>query len=372
MNETPLARRIRALIQENGPIGLNVFWREAMTAPEHGYYMRGRPIGAAGDFTTAPEISQIFGELIGLWLVDAWRNAGAPAPFALVELGPGRGQLMSDALRAASLDPAFGEAARLFLAEASPAMQAEQRRRLAGVQPEWRPDWQTALAAVDGLPLFLVANEFFDALPIRQFKLTADGWRERRIDASADGFFFAAGPTGLPEGALPEGALPAPLADPPAGSVLEHAPERTALAAAISRHLAKYGGAALAIDYGHGTSRIGDSLQALRSGAPADALEAPGEADITSHVDFQALARAARAANAAAWGPVDQGAFLIALGAEARAAALKRRASAEGVAAIDQALRRLLHPLAMGSLFKAMAFTPTGASAPAGFVMETR
>lgn len=363
MTDEALARRLQARIADEGPLPLDAFWREAMTAPGLGYYMSGQPIGRGGDFTTAPEISQIFGELIGLWLVEAWRRAGAPAAFALVELGPGRGQLMADALRAASLDPAFGRAARLVLAEASPAMRAAQADRLADTSPEWRDDWQAALAATNGLPLFLVANEFFDALPIRQFRLQDGQWRERLVGiAATGGFTFEPGPPGLPDDAL------APdLAAAPDGAILEFSPDRAALATAIGRRLADVDGAALVVDYGHGADRLGDSLQALQDGKPADPLLAPGMADMTSHVNFARIKQAAEVAGARAWGPVDQGAFLLALGAEARADGLKRRAAPETAGEIDRALRRLTHPLAMGSLFKAMAFQPAIYPAPAGF-----
>lgn len=362
MSDGPLARRLKAQIAADGPTPLDVYWRAAMTDPEHGYYMGGHPIGAEGDFTTAPEISQIFGELIGLWLVDRWRQAGAPNPFALIELGPGRGQLMADALRAARLDPTFGDAANLILAEAGPEMRAEQAKRLAPHDPDWRDDWQSALAMADDMPIFLVANEFFDALPIRQFAWDGDAWRERLVGCEDDAFAFVAGPPGLPPNATPPDA-----ADPPEGAILEVSTEREDAATAIARQVVASGGAALLIDYGHGTSKLGDSLQAIRDGQPADPLAMPGAADITSHVDFASLGRAAGKAGARPWGPVDQGAFLLALGAEARAEALKRRADAAGAAEIDRAVRRLLHPLAMGSLFKAMAITPPTSPPPPGF-----
>jgi len=360
-----LATRLRARISADGPMPLEDFWRAAMTDPAGGYYTQGQPIGGDGDFTTAPEISQIFGELIGLWLVDAWDRAGQPSAFALVELGPGRGQLMADVRRAAALAPGFGRACRLILGEASPTLRAAQERRLPGADAIWREDWRQALEAANDLPLFLVANEFLDALPVRQYAFKDRAWRERRVglNADGDGFVFVLAD-------ISQTDAPAPLATlgaPPEGAILEHGAEQAALAAAIAGRIAQHGGAALIVDYGHGSDRLGDSLQALRGGAPADPLDAPGAADITAHVNFQSLIAAALASGAAAWGPVDQGAFLLALGAEARADALKRQATPEAAAEIDRSLRRLLHPLAMGSLFKALAILPPDAPSPAGF-----
>lgn len=360
-----LAARLRARIAAEGPISLEDFWQAAMTDPDGGYYTQGQPIGGDGDFTTAPEISQIFGELIGLWLVDAWDRAGQPAAFALVELGPGRGQLMADALRAAALAPEFGRACRLILGEASPTLQATQKNRLPGAAPIWRPNWRQAIEYAGKLPLFLVANEFFDALPIRQYEFKDRAWRERRVGmgAARDGFAFTLAD-------VPQSDVPAPLAvlgAPPEGAILEHGAEQAEVAATIARQIAQHGGAALIVDYGFAGHRLGDSLQALRDGAPADALAAPGAADITAHVNFQSLIDAAKTNGAKAFGPVDQGAFLLALGAEARADALKQKATPAAAAEIDRSVRRLLHPLAMGRLFKALAILPPNASPPAGF-----
>lgn len=356
MAERPLTAILRQRIAMEGPLALDDFWRAAMTTPEYGYYMRGQPIGAAGDFTTAPEISQIFGELIGLWLVACWDQAGRPERFDLVELGPGRGQLMADALRAARMAPEFRAAARLVLGEASRSLQKVQAEKLADANPTWREDWREALAG--DAPMFLVGNEFLDALPIRQFQHDGQRWRERRV-AYEDGFVFIAGDAASPSG-LPEG-------EPPEGAIFETAPEREEAATAVARRLARTGGAALLVDYGHGASKLGDSLQALQDGRPADPLAEPGAADVTSHVDFASLIRAAAAVGARGWGPVEQGTFLLRLGAEARAAALQQRAEPEAAAAVGQGLRRLVHPLAMGGLFKALALTPMSSPAPAGF-----
>jgi len=365
--ETKLSQELRRLILADGPLPLDAFWRAAMTTPDHGYYMKGAPIGEKGDFTTAPEISQIFGELIGLWLVEAWTHAGKPEPFALVELGPGRGQLMADALRAARVAPDFLAAARLILVEASPSLRAEQAERLAAYNPEWLSEWTEALDAAADLPLFLIANEFLDALPIRQYERVGQTWRERLVDVDGDGgFAFALGDPAEPPVDRRLG-LPLDLAAAPEGAVLELAPDRQSLATAVAAHLGHMDGAALIFDYGHGSARLGDSLQALRGGRPADVLAAPGEADITSHVDFYSLIRAADKAGARAWGPIDQGVFLLRLGAAERAKALEAKASPEAAAAIAQGLRRLVNPLAMGSLFKAVALLPQVYPPPAGF-----
>ena len=364
MTDGPLQQAIAREIAVDGPMPLDRFWSRAMTDPEHGYYAAGQPIGEAGDFTTAPEISQIFGELIGLWLVETWQALGAPNPFLLVEFGPGRGQLIADALRAAgAASPEFTAGARLLLVEASQPFRAQQAERLKAYDPAWADDWRGAVAAEPDLPLFAVANEFLDALPIRQFARVQDTWRERLVAETDDGFHFAHGP----ETELPAGAAISDLGSPPEGAILEYAPERAAFADGLGRRLADSDGAALIVDYGHGASRYGDSLQALADGKPSDPLAAPGAADLTSHVDFARLRAVAEVAGARAWGPIDQGVFLLRLGAEQRAAALAANADAAGQAAVAQALRRLTHPLAMGTLFKAMALLPAIHLPPAGF-----
>ncbi len=362
--QSDLGQSLRRHIERDGPLPLDAYWRAAMTTPGAGYYMGGQPIGAAGDFITAPEISQIFGEMIGLWLVEAWTQAGKPAPFALMELGPGRGQLMADILRAAKLAPDFIAAARIHLVEISPTLRQVQAEKLPDWRPIWHAGWRAAMEALEAMPLFLVANEFIDALPIRQFERTRAGWRERLVGLDDDAAFtFALAPVGDP----PIGNLSLDVAGAPEGAILEWSPERQALAAALGRHLSDMDGAALLIDYGHGSAKLGDSLQALKSGKPANALKAPGRADITSHVDFHSFKRAAEVAGARAWGPIDQGVFLRNLGADARAAHLKRTATPEAAAEIARGLDRLLHPLAMGSLFKAMALLPAVYPPPAGF-----
>ncbi|MSO71621.1 MAG: class I SAM-dependent methyltransferase [Alphaproteobacteria bacterium] len=301
----------------------------ANTHPRHGYYTSRAPFGAAGDFITAPDISQMFGELIGLWCASVWEQMGQPRRVLLVELGPGRGTLASDALRAIrQVSPAFRQALELHLVETSRRLRAEQAAALAGENPAWHD----AFAHVPRAPLLLIANEFFDALPVRQF--LPDG-RERRVGLDGDALRF-----------LDEASAP---------GVSEDSPERQALATAIAERVVAEGGASLLIDYGAERHDGGDTLQAVRRHRYAPVLESPGEADLSAPVDFGALAKAARQAGAAAHGPVGQGVFLRLLGIEARAALLAAKASAEQRAQISSALRRLTEPDAMGALFKVLA-----------------
>ncbi|MBB3712287.1 SAM-dependent MidA family methyltransferase [Limimaricola variabilis] len=344
-----LLRRIAA----TGPIGIADYMTECLLHPVHGYYTTRDPLGTSGDFTTAPEISQMFGELIGLALAQAWLEQGAPAPFALVEPGPGRGTLMADMLRATARVPGFHAALRLHLVEASPTLRAAQAERL--------PDatWHDRLDQIpDDLPLFLVANEFFDALPIRQFIRDGSGWRERVIGRDGDRLVF-----GLTAPA-PLTQLEHRLANTLDGDMVEISPALPALVGEIGARIAENGGAALIVDYG-GRGTTGDSFQAVQDHHKVDPLDAPGAADLTAHVDFDSLARAA--APAACAGPVPQGVFLERLGITARAQALAARL--EG-AALDRhvaAHRRLTHPEEMGDLFKVAALHPCDAPPPPGF-----
>ncbi|MBC7520805.1 MAG: SAM-dependent methyltransferase [Sandarakinorhabdus sp.] len=307
-------------------------WMQACNAA---YYAGRDPFGTAGDFITAPEISQMFGEIIGGWVGDLWLRAGSPRA-RLVELGPGRGTLMADALRVAGRLPGFAENVALALVETSPVLRTAQASRLAA-------DWFDRLEDVPGdLPLILIANGFFDALPVRQF--LGQGL-ERAVAVAGDGFFAA--------------TLPA---DGPAGESCEAG---AAIAASIGDRLRAMGGAALIIDYGYADAVAGDSVQALRNRIAADPFAAPGTADLTAHVDFTALARSAGAVRVS--GPVPQGVWLSRLGIEARAAALKARATPAQAATIEAALVRLTAPMQMGVLFKAMAFSAPAWPAPAGF-----
>jgi SAM-dependent MidA family methyltransferase len=326
-----------------GPLRLDA-WMAACNAH---YYATRDPLGAAGDFTTAPEISQMFGELIGLWLAQTWADQGQP-PFVLAELGPGRGTLMRDALRAAARQPGFAAAARLWLVETSPVLSAAQ----ASLLPEAR--WAARVDDLPGGPLFLVANEFFDALPIRQFQRIDSLWREREV--GLDGFRWAA--------PRPEHALDARFPALPDGGIAEISPEAEATAAYLGGRIARAGGAALVVDYG-AWDGSGDTIQATAGHAFVDPLARPGEADLTAHVRFRALAEAARPARS--FGPAGQGAFLERLGITLRAQALARGRPAAAQAAIAAAHRRLTHPDEMGTLFQALAFLPEDTPAPPGF-----
>lgn len=363
---TPLARILRTRIRLGGPITIADFMAEALGHPAHGYYRGRDPLGAAGDFITAPEIGQVFGELLGLWCADCWDRMGRPRPVRLVELGPGRGTLMADALRAAKVMAGFLEAIDLHLVETSPVLRARQRDALGDAAPTWHD----ALDSVPAGPMLLIANEFLDALPVHQLQLTAQGWRERLVAVAAAGDAFR---LVLAPGPSPVAALIPPSLDSahlPPGSVVEVAPAGIALAGAIGARLAADGGAALIIDYGHAASAVGDTLQAVRGHQRHPVLAEPGAADLTAHVDFAALGRAAGAAGARVYGPVTQGAFLSALGIEARVAALVANADAGRAEAIETGARRLIDEQEMGKLFKVLALCAPDLPRPDGFAAE--
>jgi NADH dehydrogenase [ubiquinone] 1 alpha subcomplex assembly factor 7 len=375
MSEETLARLLARRITLDGPLTVSAFMAEALGHPRLGYYSRQDPFGANGDFTTAPEISQMFGELVGLWCVDSWARLGGPAPFHLVELGPGRGTLMRDALRAAAVVPEFRAAATLHLVETSPTLRARQHDTLAPLLGDGAIQWHDHLDQTPEGPTLLVANEFFDALPIRQVQKTNHGWFERLVDLDpasgedAPRFRFVLEAFGSSGNRL----VPDTLRDGAAeGAVVEISPASLAVARVIGERLAAHPGAALLIDYGYGHGpAVGDTLQALRRHAYAPVLADPGEADLTAHVDFAALAAAARAAGAEAFGTVDQGDWLTALGIRQRAAKLSAKATPAQAADIRSALARLVEPEQMGRLFKLLALASPGAfpdgAAPAGF-----
>ncbi len=351
---TPLGRRIARQIAQTGPITVAEYMALCLTDPEQGYYTTRDPLGVQGDFITAPEISQMFGELIGLWLAQCWLDQGRPAPVTLTELGPGRGTLMADALRATRIVPGFHEALRLVLVEASPVLRARQRAALAGSEITFA---DTAEALPEA-PLLLIANEFFDALPVRQFQRAGAGWRERMVGLDAGGglAFGLSGPV-APEALAPR------LADTREGEVVELCPAAPGIAQEIARRISAHGGAALIVDYG-GWRGTGDTLQALAGHRFADPLAAPGTADLTAHVDFEPIARAARAAGAAVAPLTTQGTFLARLGIAERAAALSRGLAGAALTAHEAAHRRLTAPEEMGTLFKVLALHPQGPPPP--------
>ena len=350
MTDTPLGQRIRRLIAANGPISVADYMALCLGDPEHGYYMNGDPFGPAGDFVTAPEVSQIFGEIVGAWLIHCWQLAGAPSPVRLTELGPGRGTLMADILRVAARTPAFRRAATIHLVETSPVLRAKQRLALAGHEITWH----ASFTEVPEGALLLVANEFFDALPIRQFVRVEGKWRERVIGVDASGVLAF----GIGAGQLDAGP------DAAEGAILEICPAADALIADIAHRIARDGVAALIADYGHAQSAPGETFQAVRAHSYTDPLAAPGRADLTAHVDFAALARRANAEGAVAYGPVPQGDFLVALGLRERAAQLCGGAEPKTRHAVQAAVSRLAAPDQMGALFKILAVTQSGAAPP--------
>jgi SAM-dependent MidA family methyltransferase len=348
---TPLARLLIERIREGGPITVAEYMTECLLHPLHGYYTTREPFGAAGDFTTAPEISQMFGELVGLALAQAWMDQGSPSPFTLAELGPGRGTLMADILRATKRVPGFHAGAEVVLVEASPRLRDLQAKALGQSGRQW-------LEHVNDLPerpTFLVGNEFLDALPIRQFLLSPEGWRERLVGLDSDGLAFG---LSLPLPRVPD--TPAFGAAGP-GELVEHAEPAQAAVAGALRPILLHGGLALFFDYGGWRSK-GDTLQALHTHSFDDPLSHPGEADLTAHVDFEPLA---------ALGPAHayttQGEFLRLLGIDARAARLATGLTGSALENHVAALRRLTDPAEMGSLFKVLALTRAGAPLPPGF-----
>ncbi|WP_424985164.1 class I SAM-dependent methyltransferase [Microbulbifer sp. S227A] len=350
-----LKAQILSRIRTDGPISLASYMGDCLMHPTLGYYATRDPFGQAGDFTTAPEISQMFGELIGLSLAQAWLDQGCPAPFTLAELGPGRGTLMADLLRATRAVPGFHAAARIALIEQSPTLRGIQAQTLAAHEPTWHDSAQSLAEQ----PLFLIANEFFDALPIRQFARTGPHWRERRVGAQGDRLVL-----GMTDPA-PVPALEHRLADTSDGDIVEFCPMVPAVTNAIAGRIARHGGAALILDYGDWRS-LGDTLQALRAHQSADILGMPGAADLSAHVDFEAIASAARSAGCAHSRLSTQGVFLERLGITARAQRLADGATGKEPENIIAAHRRLTHPAEMGNLFKTLGLYPETAAPPPG------
>lgn len=353
-----LGERIAALIAAQGPISVAQFMTLALHDAEGGYYSTRDPFGRGGDFITAPEISQMFGEMLGLWCGQAWVDQGCPKNTNLVELGPGRGTLMADALRALKRVPGFLDEVELVLVEASPTLREIQRARLkdSGARIRWSAHFE-----VSDSPLLLLANEFFDALPVRQYVKTARGWCERMVVVKEGELEFALAPQ-----ITPGAAIPASRAGAPEGGVYETAPAAISLTEEISRVIANHGGAALLIDYGYADTGFGETLQALRDHRFAPILADPGASDLSAHVDFTALAQAARHGGAHVSGPRPQGAFLEGLGIGARNRRLIQANPTEAEN-LTKALARLTAPDQMGNLFQAMALSPPSAPPPPGF-----
>jgi SAM-dependent MidA family methyltransferase len=354
-----LAERIAGLIAAEGPLSIAQFMTLCLHDPAGGAYGTRDPIGR--DFVTAPEISQAFGELCGLWVVQTWHDQGRPDRPRLVELGPGRGTLMSDALRAiGAAAPEFLDQAEIALVETSPVLQAMQREKLktSTADISWCARFDESLA---DRPLFLLANEFFDCLPVRQFVKTTRGWCERMVTVRDGALAFALAPQPANPTLIPSGRAAAPD-----GGVYEVSPSALALAEEIARVVAAQGGGALIVDYGYGEVGFGETLQAVAGHKFADVLAEPGESDLSAHVDFLALAQAARAGGAAAYGPASQCNFLADLGLGPRAERLIV-ANPKEARAIAAAIDRLVNPKEMGALFKALGLAPKTAPPPPGF-----
>ncbi len=348
---TKLADLLRKRIATTGPINVAEYMTECLLHPEYGYYVTRDPLGSAGDFTTAPEISQMFGEMVGLALAQTWMDQGAPTRFSLVEAGPGRGTLMADILRTLRAVPGCAEAAQVHLIEASPTLRDKQRELLGDTIT-----WHDGFDALPPQPTFFVANEFFDALPVRQFVRTGPGWSERLIGEDDKALAFGLGAM------ADQPTLTHRLDDTSEGDLVEICPQAAPIMAKFSSLIAAYGGVGFIVDYGDWRS-LGDTLQALRAHERVDVLMTPGEADLTAHVDFEALSMAANCAFARL---VPQGVFLERLGITTRAQTLASQMSEDKLEAHILAHRRLTHPEEMGNLFKVLALYPNGAPLPAG------
>lgn len=347
---TPLLPRIEAAIRANGPMPVSLYMLMCLHDPQHGYYATRPALNA--DFTTAPETSQAFGELLGLWAAHEWREMGSPSPFHLIELGPGRGVMMADALRAARSVPGFAEAVRVALIEASPVLRAEQLRRLNG----WSVSFFTVIDDVPSGPAIILANEFLDCMGVHQAVRTADGWRERQVGLrDGGGLRFGLGPPVVP----PDDVAAS-------GGEVEWAPALEALLVSIAHRFRAHDGRALLIDYGPADHAPGDTLRAFRAGAQVDPLAEPGACDLTADVDFGRLVRLARLGGMSTFGPVRQVDFLARLGIAERGQALAA-ANPARAGQVAAEIARLTDPGQMGERFKAVCLAPDGASTPPGF-----
>lgn len=359
-SKSSLEHILKRRIADQGPLRVSDYMQTALYHPEFGYYVKANPIGAAGDFVTAPEISQMFGELIGLWCLQAWRDMGSPSPFRWIELGPGRGTLMQDALRATQRDSEFTTAAQICLVEKNEYLKACQAQTL-GIFDKL--SWFANFEEIPEAPFILVANEFFDCLPIDQFVFQNGAWFERKVGMDP------AGKLAFEMGAEPAAtdAIPKPPYPAKDGDILEFSAQAISLVGGIAARLRHARGHALIIDYGYQEAGFGDTLQALKRHKYADVLKTPGQIDITAHVNFGAVAHAAVEAGAAVHGPAEQGAFLSALGLQVRADALKTRATPAQAKAIAAATDRLAHPDQMGRLFKVLTLSSPELPTPPGF-----
>lgn len=362
---SPLQSEIKKLIKSSGPMPVWRYMELCLTHPAHGYYVSRDPLGREGDFTTAPEVSQMFGELLGLWAASVWKAIGSPPMLRLVELGPGRGTMMADALRALRVLPPLYQSLSTHLVEINPVLREKQRATLSGVR---NIAWHDTIDDVPEGPSVIFANEYFDVLPIHQVVKRETGWHERVVQIDDSGrlvFAAATEPTPRFEVLLPPLVRAAPI-----GAVFEWRPDAEIMK--IAARVRDQDGAALIIDYGHLRSDAGDTFQAIARHSFADPLKNPGQADVTAHVDFQALVRAAEGLGARVHGPVTQGDFLKRLGIETRALTLQAKTTPEVSADIASALKRLTDSGrgGMGSMFKVVAITEPNLTSVAGLSDE--
>ncbi len=367
MAPTPLEAEIRRRIQMAGPMPVRQYMRSSVlpircTAD----YTTRDPFGRDGDFITAPEVSQVFGELLGLWAAAAWHRMGRPENVRLIEIGPGRGTMIQDAMRAAQVVPAFRSAIVLHLVEISPALEQRQRQALGAMDVPVM--WHQSFNDVPDGPSIVLANELFDALPVNQAIKQFNGWYERVVELDAGGNLAF----GISNDVIPlfEQLVPLHMRDAPVGAIYEWRADNLPLA--LARRLVHQGGAALVIDYGHIESAAGDTLQAVGGHTFVGPLQTPGEVDLTAHVDFRALATAAESMGAVIAGPIEQGEFLRNLGIERRAATLRALAPREKSLEIESAVHRLLGdgPTDMGKLFKVIGLSHPSVGELPGFAPE--
>ena len=361
-NQTNLKKVLHRRISALGPLTIAQFMTIALTDPQYGYYSNKEPFGVEGDFITSPEISQMFGELIGAWLANNWATNGFPNPARLVELGPGRGTLMFDAIRAARLQDNFISSVTLHLIEISKRLRKIQHKKLANCGPSI--NWHKYFSDVPEGPVFAIANEFFDAMPIRQFENTDKGWCERLIHITKNGDlrFVLSRNESLVDHLLPQEVL-----DSSIGSVAEISPSSVSLAIEISTRIVKFGGTLLIIDYGYNKFEALETFQSLISHKNNFPLQFPGKADLTAHVNFAMLGRAATNVGAKVFGPIPQGIFLENLGINQRADVLRAKAEKKVATQITKAQERLVSSKSMGSLFKVLCITSPDITSVAGF-----
>jgi len=362
---SPLQSEIKKLTRKSGPMPVWRYMELCLTHPEFGYYVSRDPLGREGDFTTAPEVSQMFGELLGLWAASVWKAIGSPPLLRLIELGPGRGTMMADALRALRVVPPLYQSLSIHLVEINPVLRDKQKSLLSGARDI---AWHDSIDDIPDGPAIIFANEYFDVLPIHQAVKRETGWHERTVEIDANGdLAFGSAAEPIPHF---EVLLPPLVRSAPVGAVFEWRPDAEIMK--IATRVRDQDGAALIIDYGHVRSDAGDTFQAIARHSFADPLKNPGQADVTAHVDFQALARAVEDLGARVHGPVPQGDFLKRLGIETRAVTLMAKASHEVYEDISGALKRLVGGGrgGMGSMFKVLAVSEPNLVSLAGFAEE--